>query len=98
MQIILHKSFVGFVFCPSISILGYVPHTYFLIVVITLVIHKKLCFVCIICALCVTVGILHNIQGKTPPMYKLNSQIFMPKTLVCEANERLEYLLLPLPH
>ncbi len=89
---------MGFVFCPSVSILGYVPHIYFLIVVITLNTHKELCFVCIICALCVTIGNFHNIQGKTPPMHKLDSQIFVPKTLVCEANERLEYLMLSLPH
>jgi hypothetical protein len=57
---------MGFVFCLSVSIIGYVLHTYFLIVFIILVIDKELCFVCIICALCIIVGILHNIQGKTP--------------------------------
>jgi hypothetical protein len=35
---------------------------------------------------------------RNTPMYKLNYKCFVPKTLVCEGNERLEYLLLLLPH
>ncbi len=97
MQIMWHKSFMGFVFCLSVSIIGYVLHTYFLIVFIILVIDKELCFVCIICALCIIVGILHNIQGKTPQCTYWIHKFFVPKTLVCQANERLKYLL-PLTH